>query len=56
MKWPPRSPDFIPYNSCWWGCVKGKVFVPLVLLDVDALKLRISTAVETIGRNALNRV
>jgi hypothetical protein len=50
MKWPPRCPDFAPCDYFLWGCVKEKVFVPPLLLDIDELKLTITAAIETIDR------
>jgi hypothetical protein len=56
VRWPPRSPDLTPCDFFLWGYVKEQVFVPSLQLDIDELKLRITAAIKTIGRNMLKRV
>jgi hypothetical protein len=56
MKWPPRFPDLTPCDFFLWGYAKEQVFVPLLPLDIDELKLRITAAIEKIDRNMLERV
>jgi hypothetical protein len=56
MRWTPRSPDLTPSGFFLWGYVKEQVFVPPLPLDIDELKLRITTAIETTDRNMLERV
>jgi hypothetical protein len=55
MKCPHRSPDLTPCDFLLWGSVKEQVFVPSVPLDIDALKSRITAAIETTDRNMLER-
>jgi hypothetical protein len=45
-----------PYDFFRWGYVKEQVFVPPLPLDIDELKLKITTGMETIDRNVLERV
>jgi hypothetical protein len=45
-----------PYDFFLWGYAKERVFVLPVPLDIDELKLRITTAIRTIDRNMLERV
>jgi hypothetical protein len=26
VSWPARSPDFNPFHSVMWGCLKGKIY------------------------------
>jgi len=33
MRWPPRSPDFTPWEFFFWGFVKDTVFVPPLLAN-----------------------
>jgi hypothetical protein len=46
-------------NTLWlllWGYVKEKVFVPLVLVTLDDLKQRITTATAGVDEDMLTRV
>jgi hypothetical protein len=45
-----------PRDFLLWGYVKERVFVPPLPLDTHELKLRITTAIETISRNMLEKV
>jgi hypothetical protein len=56
MKWPPHSLDPTPCDFSLWGYVNKQEFVPPLPLDIDELKLRITTAIEAIDRNTLERV
>jgi hypothetical protein len=53
MKWPPRSPDHTQCDVFLWGNAKEHVFVPPLPLDIDELKLRITSAIEVIDTNIL---
>jgi hypothetical protein len=44
-----------PCDFFLWGYVKEQVLVPLLPLDTDELKLRITAAIEKIDRNMLER-
>jgi hypothetical protein len=56
MKWPPRSPDLTPCDFFLWVYVKEQVLVPVLPLDIDEFKLRITAVIENIDRNVLKRV
>jgi hypothetical protein len=56
IKWSPRSPHLTPCDFLLWGYAKEQVFVPLLPLDIDELKLIITADIETIERNMLERV
>jgi hypothetical protein len=56
MKWPPRSPDLTQCDFFLLGYVKEQVFVPLLPLNIDELKLRITASIETIDRTMLERI
>jgi hypothetical protein len=47
MKWPPHFPDPTPCDFFLWGYVKEQVFVPTLTLDIDELKLAVTTTIET---------
>jgi hypothetical protein len=51
-----RSPDLTPCDFFLWGYVKENVFVPRLPLYIDELKLRITAAIETVGRIVSERV
>jgi hypothetical protein len=52
-----RAPVFSgPCDFFLWGYIKEQVFVLLLPLDIDELKLTITVAIETIDRNRLERV
>jgi hypothetical protein len=44
-----------PCDVFLWGYAEEQVFVPPLPLDIDKLKLRITAAIETTGRNMLER-
>ena len=48
LVWPPRSPDATPREFFLWGCVKDQVYVPPLPASIPELKVRITTAIETI--------
>ena len=56
LKWPPRSPDLTSRDFFFWGYVKGLVYVPPLLTNVVELKQSISSAIETVTENMLQRV
>ena len=56
LKWPPRSPDLTPCDFFLWGYVKGLVYVPPLPTNVVELKQRISSALETVTEDMLQRV
>ena len=56
LKWPPRSPDLTPCNFFIRGYVKDLVHLPPLPTNVVELKKRISTALETVTKNTLQRV
>jgi hypothetical protein len=51
-----HSSNLAPCDSFLWGYVKEQVFVPPLPLNIDKFRLRITAAIETIGRNMLERV
>ena len=56
LKWPPRSPDLTPCDFFLWGYVKGMVYVPPLPANIEELKRRINTALETVTQDMLHRV
>jgi hypothetical protein len=50
------SPALTPCDFLLWGFVKENVFVPTLPLDIDELKLTVTTAIDTIDKNMLGRV
>ena len=50
---PPRSPDATPCDLLLWGYMKDQVYVPPVPASIPELKVRISTAIETITADML---
>ena len=54
--WPPRSPDLTVCDFFLWGFVKDKVFVPPLPTDLENLKHRITTAINSIDPDVLQRV
>ena len=56
LKWPPRSPDLTPCDFFIWGYVKGLVYLPPLPTNVVELKQRISSALETVTEDTLQRV
>jgi hypothetical protein len=56
MKWPPRSLVLTPRDFFLWGYVKEQVSGPPLPLDIDELKLTITTAMETVDRNMLESI
>ena len=59
LAWPPRSPDRTPCDFFLWGYVKDLVYVPPLPESIAELKVRITTAIETItawhATNSLER-
>ena len=56
LKWPPRSPDLTPCDFFLWGYVKGLVYIPPLPTNVVELKQRISSALETVTEDMVQRV
>ena len=56
LKWPPHSPNLTPCDFFLWGYVKGLVYVPPLPTNVVELKQRISSALETVTEDMLQRV
>jgi hypothetical protein len=54
--WPPRSPDSTPCDFFLWHYVKDQVYVPPIPASIPELKVRISTATETITADMLHTV
>jgi len=53
---PPRSPDAIPCDFFLCGYVKDQVYVPPLPASIPELKVRITTAIETITADMLQTV
>jgi hypothetical protein len=45
-----------PCDFFLWGYVKDQVFVPLLPLDIDELKLTISAAIEIIDKELVGKI
>jgi len=52
----PLSPDATPCDFFLWGYVKDQVYVPPLPASSPELKVRISTAIETITAGMLHTV
>ena len=54
--WPPRSPDLMPCNFYLLGFVKYRVYVPLLLADLNDIWHRIEAAVVSVTPDTLSKV
>ena len=52
----PPSPDVTPCDFFQWGYVKDQVYVPPLPASIPELKVRITTAIETITADMLQTV
>ena len=48
LKYPLRSPDMTPCDCFPWGYVKGLVYAPPLPANLEELKQRITTALQTV--------
>ncbi|PNF14636.1 hypothetical protein B7P43_G12012 [Cryptotermes secundus] len=53
--WPARSPDLTVCDFFLWGYVKDHVYVPPLPTNLDDLKHRITTAINSVHRDMLIR-
>ncbi|PNF23796.1 hypothetical protein B7P43_G16593 [Cryptotermes secundus] len=53
--WPARSPDLTVCDSFLWGHVEDHVYVPTLPTNLDDLKHRITTAINSVHRDMLIR-
>ena len=51
-----RSPDLSPWDFFPWGYVKGLVFVPPLPANIEEMKQRITSALETVTKDMIQRV
>ena len=56
LQWPLQSPNLTPCDFFIWGYVKGLVYLPPLPTNVVELKQRISSALETVTEDTLQRV
>ena len=56
LKWPPQSLNLTPCDFFLWGYVRGLVYVPPLPTNVVELKQRISSALETVTEDMLQRI
>ena len=56
LKWPPQSPNLTPGDFFLWDYVRGLVYVPPLPTNVMELKQRISSALETVTEDMLQRI
>ena len=56
LAWPHRSPDATPCHFFLWGYVRDQVGVPPLPASIPELKVRITTAIETITADKLQTV
>ena len=56
LKRPPQSPDLTPCDSFVWSYVKGVVYVPSLPANLVELKQRITSALEIVKEDMLQRV
>jgi len=54
--WPPRSPDLTPCEFFLWGFLKEAVCVPSLPTNLDDIKIRSTTAVNSVTQDILLRV
>ena len=54
--WPPRSPDLTPCDFYLLGCFKDKVYIPPLPTTLVQLRERITTVINNIDRDTLQRV
>ena len=55
-KWPQHSCDMTPCDFFLWGYVKGLVYVPPLPANLEEVKQRITTALQTATQDMLQRV
>ena len=54
--WPARSPDLSVCDFFLWGCIKDRVYVPPLPTNLQDLKQRIRTAIDSVTAVMLNSV
>ena len=53
FSWPPRSPDLTPCDFFLWGFIKDTVYVPPLPQNLEKLKNRIRTAIQSVTTDML---